>query len=385
MKLFNYLKNILLLCFKCKYYFQIPSKKKILIFDEKGSTTLKKIFKFKNYYILSVRGERVNLFIFIKLIFSFQKINLSNYIKLYIELLDPSLVFHHSLNYRFFLLKKNFTSFKTIFIQSEFINKHELKRFKKEFQSDYCFLWGKNDVKNFKKYFQSSYFLTGSLLNNFFYKKKSKNNFKILFISQYREAFSENKNFILNNKKIVKAEKMYKPELFLLNNLIKFCKLNKKFKPVILCSMRNKKHISDEINFYKKNLGNEKIAFKYGTNQYFGYKCIYNYKMVVFISSTLGYEFMSSLKPSLFLNIRKFFLGFRYPDFSFPDDGICWTSSIKEELILKKIAQVFFLKKIDLNKNYNLFFSKVMSFDKNNKKIKKIIKSIIDEKNNFYN
>ena len=108
MKLFNYLKNILFLCLKCKYYFKIPSKKKILIFDEKGSTTLKKIFKFKNYYILSVRGERVNLFIFIKLIFSFQKINLSNYIKLYIELLDPSLVFHHSLNYRFFLSEKKF-------------------------------------------------------------------------------------------------------------------------------------------------------------------------------------------------------------------------------------------------------------------------------------
>ena len=100
-KLFKYF----LLFKNIKFKYNKIQNTNILIFDEKGCNTIKPFLKGKNYYILKSRGEEINLYIILKMLFEFKKINYDNYLNKNIELINPKYVLHHSVNYRFFSLK----------------------------------------------------------------------------------------------------------------------------------------------------------------------------------------------------------------------------------------------------------------------------------------
>ena len=99
LKYFFLLKNIRFNCYTIK-------NKDILIFDEKGYETIKPFIKGKDYSILKARGEEINLYIILKMIFDFKSINYMNYLYKHVELVNPKYILHHSVNYRFFFIKK---------------------------------------------------------------------------------------------------------------------------------------------------------------------------------------------------------------------------------------------------------------------------------------
>ena len=69
----------------------------------------------KKHSILKSRGEEINLYIIFKILFDLKSINYINYLNRYIEAVNPKYIFHHSVNHRFFSIKKNFPELKTIF------------------------------------------------------------------------------------------------------------------------------------------------------------------------------------------------------------------------------------------------------------------------------
>ena len=255
-----------------KFKFNKPVSNKILIFDEKGFGGISFLLKKKKFSILYVRGEELNFYVVFKLLFNLKKINLSNYIECYIKIVNPEKIINHSVNHKFFILKKKFPKIKTIYIQSELIHDFEYSKFNKNYKCDYSFVWGKDDKIKFKKYTINKPELMGSINNNRYEKKITKNDDKnLLFISQFRVVNNKNNTFTLNTEKKVDHLLYYKPDLFLINILTEYCKMKDK-KLTILASSREKNKITEERNFYKRNLKKQNYEFLASTTKYYGYE-----------------------------------------------------------------------------------------------------------------
>ena len=106
-----------------------------LIFDKKGLSAIKFLLRKKNFSILCVRGEELNWYVIFNLLFNLKKLNLTNYIESYVRFVNPSHIINHSINHKFFTLKKIFPKIKIIYIQSELIHDFEYKNFKKSYKN----------------------------------------------------------------------------------------------------------------------------------------------------------------------------------------------------------------------------------------------------------
>ena len=107
---------------KAKYNFKKPPQKKIIIFDEKGSiSNFSKSFLPGTFDILHVRGEKINIFPILTIIFRLKAPSLKNYIIEYLKFVKPKYVFHNTYNRRFFEIDKNDLNFEIIkiFTQDE--------------------------------------------------------------------------------------------------------------------------------------------------------------------------------------------------------------------------------------------------------------------------
>ena len=109
------LRNILI--FFLKIDFLPPPKQKVLIFD-KNSEIVTKLLKLKNYSILHVRFEQINLSVLILVILSF-KFSLAEYCKKYIDYVKPQIIITTiDNNLIFYKLKKQFNNILFISIQN---------------------------------------------------------------------------------------------------------------------------------------------------------------------------------------------------------------------------------------------------------------------------
>ncbi|MDC0914942.1 hypothetical protein OAQ31_00040 [Candidatus Pelagibacter sp.] len=368
LKLFFLLKNI-------KFTFYRVNQNNILIFDEKGYETIKPFFKGKKHLILKSRGEEINLYIIFKILFDLKSINYISYINKYIEIVNPKYIFHHSVNHRFFFIKKNFPRLKTIFIQSEFIHKTEIIKFKKSGFCDYALLWGKQDLTNFKNISRKS-ILIGSVLNNYNNEKKiEKYKNSILFISQFRE--NKNNYFQTNTGKIFKYENFMKADRFGFEVFLNYCKLRKK-KLYVLFATRTKAKIKKEIEFYKNKKTNNLIFLK-STKKHYGYKVTQYFNKIFFVNSTLGFECLARNKKCFFLNVRNRFLRFKYINFSIPKNGPNWCNSLDQKIIFNKIDKFMGLEDSQIPKIYEKYFPNIIYYDKDNLKLKFFLNNIFKD------
>lgn len=367
-KLFFLLKNI-------KFTFYKVNQNNILIYDEKGYGTIKPFFKGKKHSILKSRGEEINLYIIFKILFDLKSINYINYLNEYIEAVNPKYIFHHSVNYRFFSIKKNFPRLKTIFIQSEFIHQPEIIKFKKNGFCDYALLWGKKDLSNFKNISRKS-ILIGSVLNNYNKEKKvEKYKNSILFISQFRE--NKNNYFQTNTGKIFKYDNFMKADRFGFDVFLNYCKSRKK-KMYVLFAARTKKKIKKEIEFYKNKKTNNLIFLK-STKKHYGYKVTQYFNKIFFVNSTLGFECLARNKKCFFLNVRNRFLGFKYINFPISKNGPNWCNSLDQKIIFNKIDKFMGFKDSQIPKIYDKYFPKIIYYDKNNLKLKFFLNNIFKD------
>ena len=106
-----------------KISFSYPKKNKILVIDKIYSDLFKKLIS-KNLEVISIRYENLNFFVLLNLLFSKRKKNFFNYILIYIELINPSLIITGNDNLIwFYKLKKNYPNKKFISVQNGFRNK----------------------------------------------------------------------------------------------------------------------------------------------------------------------------------------------------------------------------------------------------------------------
>lgn len=363
-----------------KFFFFKPKKKKYLIFDRNGSEILRKYVlrkRKKLIEIMDIRYESINIYVLIYTLLknlSFFKTkafikNLKNYyIVNYIKLVSPKVVLTYiDNNLLFYRLKDHYPYAKYISFQNAMRGSRfflDLKNYAKKYKlkCDFLFVFGENLKKKISNLIDAKIFAFGNILNNYLLKKKKVFKKSILYIG---------------------SRELQEIDIFFLNILKRFCIKNNIQLFILLKSpkfVRSSRGVSrlpqDKKNEIIKKLNFKKIIF---TNIEKKYIAINSAELIVFSSSTLGYEAFSKNKKIICLYYKKKLFKRPYLKFGFPGNykakGKFWSNSQNKDEIFKMISKIYFMKEKkwnDICKKYRNLFS----FDKKNNKSRALIHKI---------
>lgn len=362
MNFFLLIKNFL----KAKWVFSKPMKKKYLIYDFANSNYLFQYIEKRECEIYYTRWEEINLFVLCVVVFNHGFVNLrTNYKFFFFKFVKPKIAITMMSSYTaFYELKKQFPNIITIAIQNDLGNDLLIKTLRKAKKDTYLcdyFLFFSETFKDlYQRYItiKKKSLIIGSFRNNH-YNYKDVNNKKILFIS-----------------KVNKGQTAFN-EIVLLKLIIKYLIKNNEEK-IDICLKTDDISI---VEYYKKNLNTNYINIILKKNSYL---LIKNYENIIFTDSTLGYECLGrgkkiisltlgSLKKQWCINndfnpIHKF----GYPG-RFNNDGFCWSNTSSEKKINQLLKNILSMNQSTFDKKINKAKKKIMFFDPNNSKFKKLL------------
>lgn len=366
---FNKLKKILKISLK----FKKPTKKKVLIFDrhsiENGLGV--KFFKRKEYEILDVRYESLNLYVFFYTIIKFGFTDLKlNYFKSYIKIVAPKIVYTAIDNRLDFYKLKNLHE-NSIYISDQFgISKspyasHKgklkkdfywhckeyLKKTKKRLRADILFTFGKNEAKNMSKFIDGNYYPLGSTKNNFkvLNKKKIKKIKKITFICGgiYPATINDEKKIFRN---LVKFGKKKNYEIYFLSRFD-----------------------SDKEIFFRQNYTSDGWKYLPRKSLNSSYDYINKSELIVFTHGSLGFEALSKGKK-----VVSFYSNFpeKSTSFNYKRKGPFWSNSSNYSDFEKLVKKVINYSDKQWENIIKKISGQIMYYDKNNIKKIRIINKI---------
>jgi surface carbohydrate biosynthesis protein len=367
-------------------FFFRPSSKEILIYDNQGSKYIGRYLKKNSYEILHTRKEKFSILIILKCLLKL-KFTTVEYVREYIKFVRPKLIISYIDNNPSFYNLKNISSARTLFIQNSnrssfndiffdtFDSKmnllNEIKE--KKFYVDYMLMWNNKIGKLYNKFIKGETISIGSFRNNFLIKKKLPlKNKIILFISNFKnmnksdkiKGIGEYKNFIKNEKKLLRLIRDY----CVINNL--------------------------QIHVLGKYLNNPNTEKKY-FNKFFS--CVNNYKfipatysretysialkyhIIVAIESSLGHEMLAQKRRVAFFSTHEdtYPMNTLYFDWlgKRKKSGPFWTNKLTKNNI--KNVLDFLIRSTDAQwiEKLNKYKSNLMNIDKNNRTFVQIIKN----------
>ena len=259
-----------------RFIYRKVQKKKILILEELHSNILINLFGKKKTEIIS-SVSKVNLYIIMRLIFKFKKINQINYYMEGISIANPKVVITClDSNLNFYKLKQSLPKVKFIAIQNGY-RISNIFRNKKNLKCDMILCHGYKDIKFYKKNIVSKIKPIGSLRNNNIINKKILEKYCISYISQFRpiNELDRNLNILGNNYINITWGDYIKSEKRLILLLYKICK--KKNIPFYIVGVSYKS--SSEREWYYKLLNTRNINFIERSSENSSYKFLkYTYR-----------------------------------------------------------------------------------------------------------
>ncbi len=304
--------------------------------------SFKEVIGKNNAEILSVRGEKLNLYIIFNLIinnfsyiFDLNRLKFE-YILLYIKLVDPKLVITYCDNDpQFYKLKKFFYHIKFISVQNGYrFYKSDLfstlkKKEIKNLSCDYIFCFNEFIAKFYEKFINCKTVVIGSVKNNSVSKSNFNKDRHCLFVSSYG----------------VSKLKIEKKILNIINN---FCKENS-----LQLKILSRRGEEEEKKFYL-NI-NPKLEVIEQSNDYkTSYKLIDKALLVVSLNNTLGYESISRNNKTIFLNLNdreincSSYIKYAWP-MKFKDKGPFWTNNFNENQIKEILEDILKMKNSEWN------------------------------------
>jgi len=368
-KLFKKTINLFNQFCKVKIRFDLPIKKKIILFDE-YSEVLGEIIKDK-FNIFKTRDEKeIYFWIFIKQIIFFD-FKLITYCKNYIKFISPKIVMTFvDNNIDFFKLKESFKNIHFISIQNGIRSQEDFERksikISQNLKCDHFFVFNKFFKKEYKKYINSNYHILGSFKNNIVKINKTKNNNNFLLISEL--AFGKNDEIILNfEKKLMTFINMY------------ISKTNKKIHILIKYKSAYPLLQKKEINFYKKIFLNN-CVFQKSSNWKQSYKIIDKFESIIFMYSTLGYEAIARKKKVAIFppdKIKEFKYYFGWPATYKKYHSFFSSKKITYNEIKRVLNNIDKCSQTTWQNKYYKVIKDQFFFDKDNSKLKKIISKLL--------
>ena len=394
----------------CKLFFKKPKPVEILIYDKAFSEEIRVYLKDYTVDVLHIRGEAINLFILMRLIFKFPLKNLLHeYVKIYIQEVKPKIVITMTdNNINFYRLKKEIKeiNFRTIAIQNGHRNldSPDIINYYKDFNksklvADYILCFFSELEKIYKQIIQCKSIAIGSFLNNINFEKKKysdgKNIKNFFWISQYRHRkLSQNifdENFLSenqrNNFKNKSVDEHMDLERKILPIMYRFCK-EKNLKFNIISSYKKTDNpeilIGEEI-FYKNIINDPDWQMNENKkkNRTDVYKILLEEAdIVAHNDSTLGYESLArGIKTISFISTKKSFYSNNFAQFSWPskfnEKGPIWTNTDEENEILRLLNFIYSVSNEDWNNYIHTVKDKIMQTDKDNKIFSNLIEKLI--------
>ncbi len=356
--------------------FNIPKKNKIFLVTSDKSNFFEKLI---NKKILIFNRKKFNFYILICLLIkkkSVNKILYLDYLEAYLNFTNAKvLISTIDNNPVYWSIKKRIPNLKVIIIQNGwrykegdiFDNKNLI--FNKDFKVDYFFTFNLSISKLYSKYIKANFVEIGSYRNNRNVIRKERKNNKVLFISEFVNFKKKNNNNLDNY--------YFKPEIMLLPHLKKICNkydLNLEVLPKVFSD--------DEYLFFKKYLGNKDWSFKKKiTNPY---RYIDEINIVVFLTSTLGYEAIARNKKVLGFCCKgtpqfpkkKFAKTFAWPVYSHKKNGFFWINDLSLKIFSKKFDRLVKIDKNKWDKRISKYKKDIVIYNQNNFKLKKIISDV---------
>lgn len=351
------------------FYFSFPKKNSLIIFDDLNSKYIKSSLNYKNTYEIKFRNRQFNFFSLLYALIFYYKSNFKiEYINFFLKKSGLNILITSNFNRLIiYQIKKYYPEIKVIIIQNgsfgyDFI--HKLKNsFYKNFECDYFFCFSKLEKEKIEKIIKANFILLGSLKNNLIEIKNRRKKKQLVYISAYRSD--------LLAKPSIKQ--MYESEKLLLPIVYSFCKrknIKLKILPGEKESLVQKKYYSDIIKSNKFSIYKRDIEKSYSR--------VDESLLSVCVDSSLGFEALSRGNKVGFFNfsnyLNKSFTSRKF----FKKKGNFYLGFYNKQAI-ENILEYIYTVNFKTWKNENLNVLNSIPYIKNNSKLNKIMKSIINE------
>jgi surface carbohydrate biosynthesis protein len=366
------IKNLIHIFFRTKFYFKLPKKNKILLFDESQSSIFKETIK-KSFNILHVRNKRIYFWIYLKQVFFFD-FSFKTYCKNYIKFTSPKVIIcFNDARYQMYEFKKSFQNVKFITVinglRFNYWFKNNKKNWPKNLSCDYLFVLNKYYISEYKKILKSNnYNIFGQFRNNLVKIGNTKFNKEFLYISQVFDSQKTGINY-----------KRMNFDLKLLNLINKYLANSNKKLHILLRRARNNPRQITEINFYKK-IFNSNCVFHKKNNWKKNYELLDKFDNIIFTFSTMGYEAIARKKKvAIFTptNHNGSSLYFGWPGPNKKKFRFFSTQNFNYKEVKRVLENVKNCSQKEWNKKYYPTVKDQCYFDKNNKSLANLINSLL--------
>ena len=360
-----------------------PSRANVLLYFVTGSEVIKPYFAKNEFEVLDLREKEVNISIALLCLLD-RDLSAQNYAVRYISVVKPKLILTFIDNFPpYFRLKKQFPNIRTILIQNGIRSEHgdlfgslpknsELK----DNHVDHMFVFGKAVGEAYGKFISGEVVPIGSFKNNLSPRKNSKSQ-TIAYISTYRPEISE--KFIVPDSapgNPVSYQAITARRERTISFIAEYCKqYNRQF--VIIGKSEN---FDAEKRYYQNLLQNYSWKLEPRRTSMSSYEVLNESEIIVFTSSTLGYESLARGKKTAAFLVDAELLNVQALKFGWPavfaDDGEFWTHQLDEKRFAEILDYLTSVSQSDWERVCSETMKDIITYDENNSQFVAMVQSM---------
>ncbi len=363
-----------------------PKKANALLYFVTGSEVIKPYFAKDELQILDLREHEVNISVALLCIFD-RDLSAQNYAVRYIKIVEPKLIVTFIDNFpAFFQLKKQFPNIHTMLIQNGIRSERGdlFGKLLEELQLegnhvDHMFVFGSAVGLIYNKYISGNIIPIGSFKNNLVKRDGTKSR-SIAYISTYRPGISG--EFIVPDSapdNPVTYEQITVRRETTIIFVAEYCRANNL---ELIIVGKDEDFVAENL-YYQKLLKNFSWTLKPRKTAMNSYGVIDNSEIVVFTSSTLGYEALARGIKTAALLIDAKLLDADALKFGWPvkvnDDGKFWTHQFDEKRFREILDYLLTVSDADWDKIRSETIREIISYDENNSQFVETLKSLRTE------
>ena len=368
---------------RLKWRFKQPKQRDVLLFFKTGAEVISPYFKPNEFQVLDLRESEVNIPIAIRCLLT-GNLSAENYARQFIKVAKPKLILTFIDNFPpYYLLKDEFPKIKVWLIQNGIRSeRNDLFDLLKSVSAgannhvDKMFVFGTAIGRKYLEFVSGEIVIHGSFKNNLVQMSPSKKD-SVAYVSTFRP--SQPLNTVLRESSsempVTYGQIISRREKVILW-LAEYC-IEKQLQLKVVGKDENPQR---EESYYKSLLQNYNFEFVAREITSSSYEAIDKSEIVVFTSSTLGYESLARGKRTAALMLDAEIIGSEALRFGWPaelqDDGPFWTHQLNKSR-LREVMD--FLRKVDdaeWDKIRKQTIKDVIVFDPDNSKFKESVNQI---------
>lgn len=360
-----------------------PRKANALLYFVTGSEVIKPYFAKDELQILDLREHEVNISVALLCIFD-RDLSAQNYAVRYIKIVKPKLIVTFIDNFpAFFQLKKQFPKIQTMLIQNGIRSERGdlFGKLLEELQLegnhvDHMFVFGSAVGLIYNKYISGNIIPIGSFKNNLVKLNGTKSR-SIAYISTYRPGISG--DFIVPDSapdNPITYEQITVRRETTIIFIAEYCRTNNL---ELIIVGKDEDFVAENL-YYQKLLKDYSWTLKPRQSAMNSYGVIDNSEIVVFTSSTLGYEALARGIKTAALLIDAKLLDANALKFGWPvkvnDDGKFWTHQFDEKRFGEILDYLLTVSDADWDKIRSETIREIICYDENNSKFVETLTSL---------